>query len=87
MAQRRYAPTATMGITRMPARRTATTALIGFTAACLLELDPGSAGFVEDTGAVAASMDAAASAGLADAGLQAAEAPSPGEAALLAAVL
>lgn len=44
------------GMHRMPARRTATMDLIGSMAACSLELDRGSTGSVEATGAVAASV-------------------------------
>ena len=65
-------PFASMGITgmhRMPALLTGTTGQVGSQAACLSELDPGSTGLVEDTGAVAGSADAA---GLADADLKAA---------------
>jgi hypothetical protein len=56
-------PLALMDITgthRMPARLTATMDLIGSMAACLSELDPGSTGSVEDTGAVEGSADEAA---------------------------
>ena len=58
------------GMHRMPARRTATMDLIGSMAACLLELDRGSTGSVEATGAVAASV---AEAVLVDADLLAAD--------------
>lgn len=58
-------PFASMDITgmhRMPARLTATMDQIGSTGASSLELDRGSAGSVEDTGAAVDIMDAAASA-------------------------
>ena len=58
------------GMHRMPARRTATMDLIGSMAACLLELDRGSTGSVEATGAVAALV---AEAVLVDADLLAAD--------------
>ena len=80
-------PFASMGITgmhRMPALLTATTGRVGSLAACLSELDPGSTGLVEDTGAEAASADAA---GLADADLLAAVRDSLDEADLLVALL
>jgi len=68
----------------MPALLTATTGRVGSLAACLSELDPGSTGLVEDTGAEAASADAA---GLADADLLAAVRDSLDEADLLVALL
>jgi hypothetical protein len=66
-------PLALMDITgthRMPARLTATMDLIGSMAACLSELDPGSTGSVEATGAVEGS---AVEAVLVDVDLQAAD--------------
>ena len=66
-------PLARMDITgtlRMPARRTVTMDLIGSMAACLSELDLGSTGSVEATGAVGASAVGAA---LVDVDLQAAD--------------
>jgi hypothetical protein len=56
------------GMHRMPARPTVTMDPIGSMAACLSELDPGSTGSVEATGAVRASADGAV---LADVDLQA----------------
>jgi hypothetical protein len=59
-------PFASMGITgmhRTPALLTATTDQAGSREACLSELDPGSTGLVEDTGAAEVTMAAAALAG------------------------
>jgi hypothetical protein len=51
------------GMHRMPARRTATTARVGLRAESLSELDRGSTGSVEATGAVPASVAEAVLAG------------------------